>query len=318
MTGAHAGELRKKRSQACAGDGERRVSRLLFIDDRGRSKNLYSVLPNGAFAERFRQYSADKCNGEVLFRAPPSENFKQRTFMAIETKVQPRQTWQNIAYAVLCLVFGIWGWYDYAIKIPRKQADFDAYVAAERVKADFEKLVQTTPLTEAQKGEFKIANEVLNSFKDDKPAEPAAYDRPVQLWLYIVGCGVLGVPWFIWAQWQLTRRSFRLDDDGTFHAVEGSFPPEQITGIDMSKWMAKSTATVETAPGVKIVLDDYKYKGVEDIVAALAARFYPGEWTSDARPIGDPKSRDTKRAASDAAAAEQSAEAAAPNDSTGA
>jgi hypothetical protein len=31
-------------------------------------------------------------------------------------------------------------------------------------------------------------------------------------------------------------------------------------------------------------------------VALLAARFYPGEWTSDARPIGDPKSRDTKKA----------------------
>ena len=32
------------------------------------------------------------------------------------------------------------------------------------------------------------------------------------------------------------------------------------------------------------------------IVGVLAARFEPGKWTSDARPIGDPKSRDTKKA----------------------
>jgi len=33
-------------------------------------------------------------------------------------------------------------------------------------------------------------------------------------------------------------------------------------------------------------------------VAKLAARFHPGKWTSDARPVGDPKSRDTKAASS--------------------
>ena len=29
-------------------------------------------------------------------------------------------------------------------------------------------------------------------------------------------------------------------------------------------------------------------------MAHFAARFEPGKWTSDARPHGDPKSRDTK------------------------
>jgi hypothetical protein len=125
----------------------------------------------------------------------------------------------------------------------------------------------------------------------------------VQLWLYIVGCGVAGVPWFIWAQWQLSRKRFKLNDDGSFVSAEGTFAADQIAGIDMSKWMAKSIARVETADGRKIELDDYKYKGVEDIVATLAARFHPGEWTSDARPVGDPKSRDTIKAKQDAEAA---------------
>ncbi len=229
--------------------------------------------------------------------------------MAIETKVQPRQTIQNYAYAVLCLAFGIWGWYDYAIKIPQKQADFVEFTAAEMVKSELETLARTLPLAPEQVAEFKAAEAVLARFIE-KPAEPAAYDRPVQLWLYIIGCGVLGTPWFLWAQYQLTRRRFRLDDNGTFHAAEGSFTAEQIAGIDMSRWMSKSMAKVEIVGGAPIVLDDFKYKGVEDLVAALAARFYPGEWTSDARPIGDPKSRDTKKAAELAA---QSEEPAAPD-----
>jgi hypothetical protein len=110
----------------------------------------------------------------------------------------------------------------------------------------------------------------------------------------------------------LGRKKFRLDDDGTFHAPEGTFPASKITGIDMNRWMAKSIAWVEIEGGQRIAIDDFKYKGVEDIVAALAARFHPGQWTSDARPIGDPKSRDTKKQL-----AEQAAKAAAGSEAGG-
>lgn len=216
--------------------------------------------------------------------------------MAIETQVQRRQTLQNLAYAVLCFVLAVWGWYDYAIKIPAKQASFDEYVAAEKTKSELENLAKAAGLSASEKEQFRLANDVLNRFKDEKPAEPAAYDRPVQLWLYIVGCGILGVPWFVWAQWQLARRRYRLDDDGTFHTPEGTFTREQIVGIDLSTWMSKAIAWVEVDGGRRVQLDDYKYRFTEDIVGVLAERFYPGEWTSDARPIGDPKSRDTKKA----------------------
>jgi len=220
--------------------------------------------------------------------------------MAIETKVQTKLTLQNTAYAVICLGLGMWGWYDYSISIPRQQATFEEYAAAEKTKSELENLAKATALSDAEKEQFRAASDVLLRYKDEKPAEPAAYDRPVQLWLYIVGCGVMGVPYFVWLQFSLSRRRYRLDDDGTLHAPEGTFTPEKIVGLDLTKWMAKSIATVEVEGGTKITLDDYKYKHVEDIVAALAARFYPGEWTSDARPIGDPKSRDTKKAQEDA------------------
>ncbi|MFM7261040.1 MAG: hypothetical protein ACKO3W_10595 [bacterium] len=220
--------------------------------------------------------------------------------MAIETKVQTKLTLQNVAYAVLCLGLGVWGWYDYAVKIPAQEAAFREYAAAEKTKSELENLAKATALSDAEKEQFRVASDVLLKHKDEKPAEPAAYDRPVQLWLYIVGCGVLGVPYFAWAQMQLMRRRYRLDDDGTLHAPEGSFAADQIVALDLTKWMAKSLAVVKVAGDVDITLDDYKYKHTEDIVGALAARFYPGEWTSDARPIGDPKSRDAKKAAEEA------------------
>ena len=47
------------------------------------------------------------------------------------------------------------------------------------------------------------------------PTNPPAYDRPVQMWLYIVGCGVMGVPWFLWQWLSVAGKRYRLDDDGT-------------------------------------------------------------------------------------------------------
>ena len=214
--------------------------------------------------------------------------------MAIETKIQTRQTLQNIGYAVICLGLGLWGWYDYAVTIPEMEAAYAEFVSLEETTKTLEAQSKVAPLTTEEIVRFKEAEATLKAKYTEKPDLPAAYDRAVQLWLYIVGCGVMGVPWFAYAQWQLMRHRFRLDDDGGFTADGRRFAAEEITGIDMSRWMSKSIAEVLTADGGRIALDDYKLKGVEDIVAALAARFHPGEWTSDARPIGDPKSRDTK------------------------
>lgn len=238
--------------------------------------------------------------------------------MAIETRIQPRQTIQNVAYSILFLGMAIWGWVDYSITIPAAEAAFKEYVEAEKSKSTLEERSRVQTLTDAEKAEYTASLGTLAKYKE-KPAEPAAYDRAIQLWMWIVGCGVLGVPWFVYSQWRLSRNRFRMDDDGSLSTVARKFSATEIVGVDMSRWMAKSIAVVEVADGSRIELDDYKYKGVEDMVAALATRFYPGEWTSDARPIGDPKSRDTKRTQLEEAARQQAdgeqGEAASPGDS---
>jgi hypothetical protein len=222
--------------------------------------------------------------------------------MPIETKVRTSLTIKNLVVALICLGFGLWGWYDYSVKIPRERSDYETFMQADKARGELEVAARTAPLTDEQKKQFKDAEAVLARFTE-KPSEPASYDSAIQLWVYVVGCGVLSTPYFLFAQWKLMRRKHRLEEDGSLHTNEGNFQASELAEIDMTKWMEKSIATVVTTGGKRIELDDYQYRGVEDIVAALAARFHPGQWTSDARPIGDPKSRDTKKALADAEAA---------------
>ena len=41
--------------------------------------------------------------------------------MAIEVKISRGYAWRMIIIAVVCLVFGLWGVYDYVVAIPREQ-----------------------------------------------------------------------------------------------------------------------------------------------------------------------------------------------------
>lgn len=230
--------------------------------------------------------------------------------MAIETRLSSRQNFWHMLYIVGFTAFGLWGWYDYAITIPNMERAVAEYEAAEKTKGDLEKQSATAALDEAQKAAFKAAESTLAKYKE-KPVPPAAYDRAVQLWLYMVGCGG-SVPFVVYMNIMARRRRYRLDDDGTLTTPEGVFRHDEIVGLDLSKWMEKWIAKVKVADGREIKLDDYQYQFTEDIVGVLAARFEPGKWTSDARPIGDPKSRDTKKAL-----AEQEAREAAEAESSG-
>ena len=103
----------------------------------------------------------------------------------------------------------------------------------------------------------------------------------MQLWLYIVGCGVLGTPFFVWNLIVMPRAAakWRLNEDGSLDTPEGAIPADQIANLDMSRWMAKSIATIETSDGRSIKLDDYKFRNMDLMIGALAQRFAPGEWT---------------------------------------
>lgn len=214
--------------------------------------------------------------------------------MAIQATVQPRQIIWNVVYAVLCGGLALWGAWDYWVTIPRAEADFARFTEASEIHQRLTDESRSRALDDAERASFLAAEEVLNEFKDEPPVKPAAYDRAVQLWLYMVGCGVLGTPAFLWNLIVLPRqaRQWRLDDNGALTTPTATIAPEEIADIDMSRWMAKSIATVKISDGREIKLDDYKFRDMHLIVGALASRFHPEEWTEEARmkvvPQGEP------------------------------
>lgn len=207
--------------------------------------------------------------------------------MAVESRVRPRQFWFTVGYAALCAVLGLWGAYDYWERIPRQEAEFAQYMSAtERVKRYADRSVPGAPrLTAEEESDYQQAREVVDRFASGAPTPVAFYDRPLQLWVYMLGCGILGTGWCVVSLMRTTSRSFELDDDGILHAGSRRIGPEDVTGIDMARWMAKSIATLRVRDGTSVVLDDYKYGGMHLIVGTYAHRFDPQRWNADATPV---------------------------------
>lgn len=228
--------------------------------------------------------------------------------MAIETTLQARQKWWNILYAVICAVLGAWGAYDYWVTIPRKEAEVAEYDIAAATAEEMEAKARAAtaapggaqPLSVEDVKAYEAAKAVVDK---GKPTAPAAYDRPVQLWLYIIGCGVLGVPWFMWEWLSAARKKYRLNADGSFEFNGRRLAGEDIAEIDMSKWMSKSVATVIAKDGTRILLDDYKFKKSNLIVGAIASRLHPGDWDAEGRDLNKIRAQEAAAAAAAATAA---------------
>ena len=242
--------------------------------------------------------------------------------MAITTTVKRSFIFWNVLYIVICGGLGIWGGYDYWVKIPNQIAAVDRYetLFKERailaIRGEFyvllakqqnqaiteeekEKLQVLSkgfmdggmtqpppPLTEQERMRYLEIEEILKlAFENTAPESPASYDGFVNFWIYFIGCGVLSTPYFVYRLFSRRGKVWRLEEDGTLSTPEGVFPPEAIKDIDMSIWMKKSIARVETEGlGGTLVLDDYEYQDMYLIVGALAHRFYPEEWTAEAKP----------------------------------
>lgn len=186
-----------------------------------------------------------------------------------------------LSYGVLCLVLGVWGGYDYWVRIPKNESDFAAFSATKEIFDRLEKQSATKPLSESEITEYEAAKKVLEGYTDGVPEPVPAYDRPLQLWVYVIGCGVLGSPWCFWALIKLRRQRLELDADGTLITNEIRLTADQIKSIDMSKWMSKSIATVHGVGGEQMKIDDYTMQNANLIVGQIANRFEPEVWNRD-------------------------------------
>ena len=153
-------------------------------------------------------------------------------------------------------------------------------------------------LNQQQQSVYSITEQQMNAIaKDEVPTPPSTFDRITQI--AFISC-LLGVPYLLMAYLATIRRVYRLDDDGALHTPEGDWPAEQIADIDMSRWMAKSIAHVVHTDGRRIMLDDYKHRDMHRIVGGLAHRFYPEEWTEEAKPVKKEAPEDEAEASAEA------------------
>jgi hypothetical protein len=257
--------------------------------------------------------------------------------MAIQTSIKRSFIFWNVLYIVLCGGLGAWGAYDYWVTIPAQKKAVATYEELNVRRAELEMrgvlwtllakkgdgtITETEsetleeirvamqeaelpgpppPLTDEEKEEYKTLKKTIEvDFENTAPEPPASYDGWVNFWVYFVGTGILGTPWFVWKLASRRGKVWRLEDDGALSTPEGNFAADQITDIDMSVWMKKSIARVGVEGRIEpIVLDDYEYENVYLIVGALAHRFHPDAWTDEAKPIKDDEPDDEQDDASD-------------------
>jgi len=259
--------------------------------------------------------------------------------VAFTTKLSTRYWLKTLIMAVVCIVLGLWGVWDYVVAIPEKEEAAVRAVVLKVVnvalntekgsteRSDASVLVNLALESSASEpvGEFSggqmdlgntagwitslelfqsalaygdlelqaqsvaLVNDGLNQYGNVTP--PSKYDRPMQ-WAFIL-CIPFGF-YYLWTYGKMSARAktYCLDDDGTLTTPEGVWAANEITDIDMSRWIAPTGNARETwkakaviNDGQKIVLDDYTFENMHLIIGSLAHRFYPEQWTPIAKRV---------------------------------
>ncbi|MEE9131171.1 MAG: hypothetical protein V3T84_14215 [Phycisphaerales bacterium] len=201
--------------------------------------------------------------------------------MALTTSIARHYALRQIIMAVVCLVLGLWGLYDYAIKIPGQQERYQEFEKLSAEKADLEAKRELGPLAADEITDYEAKVAQINEL--GSPTKPGELDRLVK-GLAFVPC-LPFAPYFLWVYVRTKRRVYRLDDDGTLLLPQGVWPQDQIADIDMSRWMAKSIAYVVDKQGTRVKLDDYKHRNLHLIIGGIASRLYPEAWDAEAKQI---------------------------------
>jgi len=229
--------------------------------------------------------------------------------MKVKTGPKPYPLILNSAFALFCLGGAIWGAYDYWVAYPaieRANAEltearsvFTELGAAdeerERARVSAPSVVKPVEITSDDLRRYEQAQETIRRITAEHGGEPrqlAAWDRPLQLWLWVIGCGVLGFPFFIRPIYRILTRKWELDDDGTLRTPNTTITLDQVSGIDMSRWCSptggkRSTwkAWLLTSDDARHELDDHDYSGMHLIIGFYAQRYYPEEWTAEAKRV---------------------------------
>lgn len=215
--------------------------------------------------------------------------------MPITTTVAPMYKGRILLVAILCLVFGGWGAYDYWIAIPKQQAQYARY---EELKNTFERLEESrlehlrtgAKPSPAEVQEYQAVTNELGALAPGgtPPKRVGKWDRFTQ-WFFI-SCFPFAF-YFVWLYRKAVQQRYSLDEAGTLQFQgdpilgSGAWRADEIGDIDMSRWMSKSIAHAVHRDGKRLKLDAYLHKNLELIIGAVASRLYPDKWDKQAKPV---------------------------------
>jgi hypothetical protein len=219
--------------------------------------------------------------------------------VAITTTLATRYWLKTIIMAVVCLVLGVWGIWDYTVAIPKaiQEADRAEFLretiqpalkvlemgSEERDRATVKlnvtieeddgldknwsaALIEFKGALDGSGGSQQKADDLLGEYlnKYGSVTRPSKFDRPMQ-WLFIL-CLPLGF-YYLWAYFKLAKRAnaYRLDDDGTLTTPEGTWSAEEIKDIDMGRWIAK-TGKARTTWTAKVIVENHSPILLDDYI----------------------------------------------------
>lgn len=193
-----------------------------------------------------------------------------------------------IVYTTLCLGLGVWGAYDYWVRIPNEEQQYRDF---ESVKGTFDSLQKKADegrsLSAAERIAYEESKKRVAEFQPP-PSPVPAWDRPLQLYVYVIGCGIISGPWFFWSLLKVRHKRVELtelSDAGILRSGDTTIEVRHATEIDMSRWMSKSIAVVRGSDGRSIEIDDYMLQHGETVVGFFAHRLLPAEWTTEAKRV---------------------------------
>lgn len=199
--------------------------------------------------------------------------------MAIQSRLATGYWLRKAILTVLFLAFGLWAAYDGWVLFPaqaqRWKEYYDVYRPLEARVRNGETLL----------GDESRTYNTLKAKYPQPPTERTDMDVMFQRWGIMPLC--LGISVLFVATWGISaRRVYTYNDDGSLVAPEGTFTADEMTGIDMTRWMSKSIAMLEINGGPKgggqaVKLDAWIYAELEDVIDSLNRRFHPEEYRTE-------------------------------------
>jgi len=197
--------------------------------------------------------------------------------MAIQSRLATGYWMRKVILTAIFFGFGCWGVYDGWKAWPRQRDAWKEYQEFERLEE-----LRRASRDEALMGEDHRRWEALRSKYPKAPRQRSDLDVSMQRWAIVPICfsvsGLFLITWAISA-----KRRYTYNDDGSLIAPEGAFRADEMTGIDMTRWMSKSIAMLEIKGGPKgggtaVKLDAWIYAGLEEVIETLNRRFHPEEY----------------------------------------